>query len=152
MAWTVIATRSNHEGKVQRELTRLGVRSYVPEYWNGARRLKLFPGYVFVWIPRIWQGIVKVVGVIRVFLVGDNLAKLEKGYVENLRKDENCNGCIELGKVKWKVGQKLRMLRGIFIDKVMTFLAQSGRMVDVAAGFLGKQCKLTFPSDWFLAV
>lgn len=153
--WAIGETRAGQERRVRRDIRKLGFVPYLPEYRNLQRhRSLLLPRYIFIQRPKRepndnWKNLFRVRGMMKIFTLSlDRPALIDDKFVDNLKALENENGVIVFGrsdKQRFEVGQCVRVVRGIFVGMLASYVGPDGDDYDLASlTILGKQVSATF--------
>ncbi|HEY2243483.1 MAG TPA: transcription termination/antitermination NusG family protein [Xanthobacteraceae bacterium] len=128
MFWAVAQTESQREKTAQRFLEHNGFETYLPMLRLEARTVALFPAYLFVRVGEFrWSAIDNTIGVIRLLRAGERPAELREGVVSSIRKLER-NGVVRLPAPRGlQLGDKLRIVRGSFVDHIGLYDGMSTR-------------------------
>lgn len=127
--WTVAGTRSASSGEAIRNISAQGFQYYHPKFRDrphrGARKiLPLFPRYIFVRIdPRRdnWRALCSTRDVSRLFMFGDEPARVPDREIEYIMGLENEHGYVEhelVSAPRFEPGQVVVGMRGLFEDKI----------------------------------
>ena len=153
--WYVVQTQANAEKKAVAHLARQGFATYLPRYLKRrrhARRVEvvaapLFPRYLFVEIDMTvqrWRSIYSTVGVSRLVSNGESPASVSEQVISLLKDHENTSGFIELDRrPKFKVGDRIRVLEGVFCDCFGLYDGMSDRdRVGILLDLLGRKVRV----------
>jgi transcriptional antiterminator RfaH len=107
----------------------------------------LFPGYGFVAIELQWRAAHYCPGVIRLVMDGLQPARVPDAAIEAIRKRER-DGLIELPKQSLVRGQRVRVLRGPFLEAIGLFDGVNGHeRVHILLSLLGASRRVTLSKD-----
>ena len=109
------------------------------------------PTYLFVRIVNRWYSIDNTIGVLQLLLSGDLPAKLRDDVIAELKRKER-NGVVYLPKPRGlQLGDKVRILRGSFVDHIGLYDGMTGheRRV-VLLELLGRKVRVELPSSQYL--
>lgn len=142
MPWGVAQTESLRERTAQRWLEAGGVDTWLPLMRAGARIVPLFPSYIFVNVGMSWSGIENTIGIISLLKSGEHPAIVPIAELARLRGMER-DGLVRLPKPRGLViGDKVRVIRGIFADHWALYDGQASRdRVWILLEFLGQQTR-----------
>lgn len=157
--WYVVHTQPMAEIKAATHLKRQGFDVYVPRYLKRrrhARRIEtvampLFPRYVFVAInvgAQRWRSVHSTVGVSRLVCNGDVPAPVPDEVIEAVRLQE-ADGFVRLDRpVRFKAGDKVRILDGVFSTCTGLFeAATDSERVAILLDLLGRKIRLVLDSE-----
>jgi len=159
--WSIVQTHSQRERVAAEQLAQRGFHVYLPKIRIttklGARRVHnlvpLFPSYLFLQIDRVWYPVLSTVGVLRVLRNGDREpARLDDQIISEIRGRE-VHGIIKLPKPV-RVGDRVRIVRGSFLDHVGVYEGMSGReRARILLDLLGRKVPVEIdPEDFALHV
>ena len=150
--WAVAQTESQRERTAQRFLEQEGFETYLPIIQAANKRtIPLFPTYLFVRIVNRWYSIDNTIGVLQLLLSGDLPAKLRDDVIAELKRKER-NGVVYLPKPRGlQLGDKVRILRGSFVDHIGLYDGMTGheRRV-VLLELLGRKVRVELPNSQYL--
>lgn len=150
---TLAFTKPNAEGVVARHMLRFGIEPYLPRYRNEHRnRVLLFSRYVFFKVCPNFHWAFRCKGVAQLFLRDDESPViLPDAFIEGLRSRER-DGVVDLRGGRFKIGQRLRVIRGQFANMVAVYERQNARGRDEAfVEAFGRQVKVEFGPDQLTA-
>jgi transcriptional antiterminator RfaH len=140
--WSVAQCQPRREATAIRYLADVGIETYLPRIQEHERIVPLFPCYIFVRIVDRWHVIKNTVGVTRVLLSGDRPAPLPDAAIAEFRARENRRGLVRLP-AKYKIGDRVRILRGTFRDHLAVYDGMTGRQRErVLLEFMGRRVPL----------
>jgi transcriptional antiterminator RfaH len=156
--WCCAQLENNHIGLALHCLALAGYQTYAPRLRTvrvaHGRKLEsrplLFPSYVFVWIVAQWHAARWAPGVTRLVMAGDAVpARVPDGVIDELRAREGRDGLIVLPPPPGlKTGDRVRIVRGPFADRLACFAGMSGRdRVAVLLELLGRQQRVSLARD-----
>ncbi len=147
--WVVARFRAQYLAKVRYNVEVQGAEIYVPRVMTRVKSSKLlprplFPGYAFVRHPEgLWQFLRGTLGIIDVVLGATNdqgdaqPARLPDAEINQIRAREGADGMVRLESSEFKVGEKVRVERGVVsIDVIVDGMSGADR-VFVLMEFLG---------------
>ncbi|HEY2242621.1 MAG TPA: transcription termination/antitermination NusG family protein [Xanthobacteraceae bacterium] len=142
MAWGVAQTESSRERTAARWLEAAGTNTWLPLIRAGARVEPLFRGYLFVELGGSWAAIENTIGVLKLLRSGERPAQLPVFELARLRAMER-DGLVRLPKPRGLlIGDKIRVIRGLFADHLAVYDGQSSRdRVWILLEFLGQQTR-----------
>jgi transcriptional antiterminator RfaH len=152
--WYVVQTQPNAEGKALVHLGRQGFATFLPRYLKRrrhARRVEtvaapLFPRYLFVTIDmskQRWRSIYSTVGVARLVSSGDTPTAVADEVIELLKQREDPAGFIKLERPQFRVGEKIRVVDGVFTDCLGLYEGMSDRdRVTILLDLLGRKVRV----------
>src|SRR5262249_1718160 len=123
--WYVVQTHPHAEQKASSHLVRQGFAVYLPQFLKRRRHARqvrtvacpLFPRYLFVAIDvdaQQWRCIKSTIGVANLVCSGEQPAVIAGTIVADLRRREDANGFIQLARRSLSVGDKIRVVGGVF--------------------------------------
>jgi transcriptional antiterminator RfaH len=158
--WFVVQTQPNAENKAAAHLGRQGFMTYLPRYLKRRRHARridlvaapLFPRYLFVEIDlgvQRWRTIYSTVGVSRLVSNGDTPAPVPDEVISSLRGRENTSGFVQLDqRPKFKIGDKVRILEGVFYDCLAIYDGMSDReRVEILLDLLGRKVRVLLQAE-----
>lgn len=158
--WYVVQTQANAEAKAVAHLGRQGFETYLPRYLKRRRHARrvdvvaaaLFPRYLFVAIDMTvqrWRSIYSTAGVSRLVCNGDNPAPVPEDVVHLLKSREDAAGYIQLDhRPKFRVGDKIRVLEGVFYDCLGIYDGMSDReRVGILLDLLGRKVRVLLDAE-----
>jgi transcriptional antiterminator RfaH len=128
--WAAAQVRTDQVKRAVWHIERQGFETYLPLCRPTRRSLRtvpLFPGYLFVSIVDRWRCLLGTHGVINVLRAGDAPAVVREHEIERMRGQEGRDGVIVLPLVRFQPGEKVRVVRGAFVDRVGLYAGMSGR-------------------------
>jgi transcriptional antiterminator RfaH len=158
--WYVVHTRPREEMKAFVHLCQQNYDAYLPRYAKKirhARRVErvmrpFFPRYLFVSLNiaiQAWRPIRSTLGVCDVVCFGDHPTPVPAGVVEELRRYEDAEGCIEFKHQNiLKKGDKVVMLSGPFsqLFGFCEFVSDKER-VSVLLDLLGRKVRVMVEAE-----
>jgi transcriptional antiterminator RfaH len=163
-AWYVVQTQINAEAKAARNLLRQGFEIYLPRYLkrrSHARKIEkvpapLFPRYMFVSIDiatQRWRSVQSTYGVSHLVLNGSEPAPVAGAVIESLKSREDASGFVLLEqRPKFAVGEKVRVLAGVFADNLGLFDGMADRdRVAILLELLGRKVRVSLEADMVAA-
>jgi transcriptional antiterminator RfaH len=91
------------------------------------RVVPLFVGYLFIHIVDQWHCLLGTHGVIGLIRSGDVPARIRDDEIVRIRAAETKDGVIVLPLTKFQPGEKVRITRGAFVDRVGLYAGMSAR-------------------------
>jgi transcriptional antiterminator RfaH len=159
MAWYVVQTQSNSEGKAAFHLQRQDFTVYLPQYlkrWRHARKAEmrptpLFPRYLFVAMDIAqarWQAIRSTIGVSALICNGDRPTPVPEGVVDEIRTRENESGLVALQlAIPYKKGDAITVVQGALAGASGFFECFEDRdRVVLLLDMLGRQMRVKLPA------
>jgi transcriptional antiterminator RfaH len=159
-AWYVVQTQINAEAKAARNLLRQGFEIYLPRYLkrrSHARKIEkvpapLFPRYMFVSIDiatQRWRSVQSTYGVSHLVLNGSDPAPVAAAIIDQLKAREDASGYVTLEqRPKFAVGEKVRVLAGVFADNLGLFDGMADRdRVAILLELLGRKVRVSLEAD-----
>lgn len=145
--WMVVQTASNSERATAARLMQfLALVPFLPliEVRTNVRgRLHarpLFPGYLFVPVIVAWASLLRVDGIVRVLLSGEEPARLSDSIINEIRSRLGPDSVLRMPKSRFKRGQRLRMRGGPMAGLLCRFERMSGsERCQVLMELLGRQ-------------
>lgn len=121
MFWSVVQSQPACERRAITHIERQGFTLYAPKekIVRISRGKKvhtwrwLFPRYLFVWVEDQWQRLFSTIGVSTVLMNGEKPARLPDHWVTDMKSREH-NGLIELKRSRFKIGQEVQVIGGLF--------------------------------------
>jgi len=158
--WYVAQTHPRAEAKAAAHLNRQGFATYLPRYLKRrrhARRVEtiaapLFPRYLFIAVDMAtqrWRSIQSTIGVMRLVCNGDEPASINSRIIDDLKRRESEHGFIELDRqLKFRPGDKLRVIEGPFCDSLGLFEASSdNERVTILLDLLGRKVRVVMDAE-----
>jgi transcriptional antiterminator RfaH len=154
MYWACARAEWQREQVAVAYLKRAGFTTYLPRLRQSriarGRKIEvqppLFPGYLFVQIVNGWWSARWSPGVAAVLMDGEQPAHVPDSIIGEIRSRER-DGLIELPKRPLVKGQRVRVLRGAFLEQVGLFDGVNGAgRVHILLGLLGG-ARVTLPRD-----
>jgi len=145
--WFVVQTNPQRETFASEQLA--AHEPYCPHFKAPTGRVKpLFTGYIFCVATENWSPIKNTPGVRALLMVGDAPAKLPDAVIVNWRSQER-GGLVQLpDPPRFKVGQRLVVLRGTLTNRTVIHSGMSGKdREDVLIDMLGAMVKLSIKTD-----
>jgi transcriptional antiterminator RfaH len=141
--WSVAQCETHREPVAAKFLTAAGFETYLPKIRAHQRITPLFPGYLFVQIVRGWWTVNNTVGVIQLLRSGEHPAQLRDEIVNAIKNKER-NGLVKLPQPPGlKIGDKVRIIRGSFQDRLGIFDGMSARdRSHILLELLGRQVRV----------
>jgi len=121
MYWAAARIRTDQTKRACWHIERQGFEVYSPKCRPSRRSVRivpLFPGYLFVCIVDRWHCLLGTYGVIDLIRSGDLPARVREDEIQRMRRQEGCDGVIELPLLRFKPGERVRVTRGAFVDRV----------------------------------
>ena len=148
MKWAVAQTEPRQEHLARIWLMRSGYETYQPRLRDRhGRIMPLFPSYLFVRIVSSWYPVLWTPRVVRVLMDGEQPASVPDVVLLKLRRRE-VGGFVKLPRKTWRIGQRVRVMRGIFIGHIALYDGQSGdQRVRVLLELLGQQSRVELAAD-----
>ncbi len=152
--WYVVQTQPNAESKALVHLGRQGFATYLPRYLKvrrHARRMEtvaapLFPRYLFVTIDtgkQRWRSIYSTIGVSRLVSSGDTPTPVPDEVIGILKQREDTAGFVKLERPRFRVGEKIRVIDGVFTDCLGLYESMSDRdRVTILLDLLGRKVRV----------
>src|SRR5262245_23431334 len=157
--WYVVLTQPNAENKAVVHLKRQGFATYLPRYLKRrrhARRVEtvaapLFPRYLFVTIDMAkqrWRSIYSTIGVSNLVSSGDTPTAVADEVIATLKRSEDDAGFVKLELPRFRVGQNIRVISGIFTDCLgrSEVIADRDR-VSILLDLLGRKVRVLVNSE-----
>jgi transcriptional antiterminator RfaH len=154
MTWGVAQTESLRERTAARWLNADGITTWLPLIRADARTVPLFPGYLFVQLAGArWSAVENTIGILQLLKSGEQPAIVPAPEMARLRGLER-DGLVRLPKPRGLViGDRVRVIRGMFADHLAIFDGQSGRdRVWILLEFLGRQTRAEIRRGDFRAI
>src|SRR5262245_19007847 len=154
LRWYVVQSQPNAENKAVVHLTRQGFMTYLPRYLKRRRHARrvdivpapLFPRYVFVTIDitvQRWRSICSTIGVAQLICNGDVPAAVPDEVVTTLKAREDAAGFVRLEPRPFRLGEKIRILEGVFADCLGLYDGTTDRdRVTVLLDLLGRKVRV----------
>ena len=161
MMWVAVCTQPNREMLAIDNLRRQGYETYCPMLEKSRRHARkkdvvkrpLFPGYVFVSLDRMAQGVRSIhstFGVRHLVKFGDAPAQLPVKFIDELKAQE-IDGVIPLPPLEkdFPQGSNVIIKDGIFKDLMATVLScqPQGRLI-VLMDLLKRSVKTSVPAEY----
>ncbi len=163
--WYVAQTHPRAEAKAAAHLDRQGFRTYLPRFLKRRRHARridmvaapLFPRYLFVAIDPVtqrWRAVQSTIGVSQLVYQGDLPTPVEDNIIAELRARESNDGFVRLDQQpKYKIGDKLRVLDGVFTDTLGLFDGMGdNERVTILLDFLGRKVRVRLDISSIAAV
>ncbi len=156
--WCVLYTKPNHEKKVDEQLRKINLNSYLPtiktlKTWCDRKKyveVPLFPSYVFVRIANFQQycSSLKIDSVLNYVRVGSRIARVSESIINNIRAIViNGNG-IEVSSERFLSGTDLIIKEGPFAGfKCESIQYRGKRKLLVRINDLRQNILLNVPTD-----
>ena len=157
MSWYVVRTQSNQEDKACFNLKKQGFEIYLPRYNKTIRHARktqtvkrpLFPGYLFVNIDlenARWRSVNGTYGVISFIQFGDKPQSISSDIIEQIILAEDARGSVVLDNDEFKVGDRVRLCEGPFVDHV-GFLQEKNddSRVFLLLNYMGREVRVQAP-------
>jgi transcription antitermination factor NusG len=128
--WAAARVRSNETARAVRNVERLGFEVYNPICRPSRRSLRtapLFVGYAFVAIEDRWRCLLTAGGVIDIIRAGDAPAVVKPYEIERMKNQEGRDGVITLPVSRFRDGERLRVVRGPFLDRIGIYAGMTAR-------------------------
>jgi transcription antitermination factor NusG len=128
MAWAAAQIRTNETARAVRNIERQQFQVYNPvcrPSRRSARIAPLFPGYLFINIVDRWVCLLSTSGVIDVIRSGDRPAIVRPDEIDRMRRQEGRDGVIVLPLLRFKPGEKVRVVRGPLADRIGIYTGMS---------------------------
>jgi len=147
--WTVAQTESQREIVADAHLQQRGFETYLPRVRTRRKQIDpLFPGYIFIHVIERWYVVNSTPGIIRVLLCCDRPAILRDEIIRELRGRQDRRGFIPLPKTVPRIGQRVRITRGTFLDHVGIYDGQSAHDRErVLLALLGRMVTVELPTS-----
>lgn len=157
--WYVVQTQPNAEIKALIHLGRQGFATFLPRYLKRrrhARRVEtvaapLFPRYLFVTIDmsrQRWRSIYSTVGVARLVSSGDTPTAVADEVIALLKQREDPAGFVKLERPRFRVGEKIRVVDGVFTDCLGLYEGMSDRdRVTILLDLLGRKVRVSVDAE-----
>jgi transcriptional antiterminator RfaH len=141
--WSVAQCETHREPVAANFLMAAGFETYLPKIKAQSRITPLFPGYLFVKIVDRWWSVNNTIAVIQLLRSGDQPAQLRDEIVSSIKNKER-NGLVKLPQPPGlKIGDKVRIVRGSFQDRLGIFDGMSGRdRSHILLELLGRQVRV----------
>ena len=145
--WGVVRTMVTRESLAQAECERQAFETFLPKFKtyvvarNGRRPVIrcLFPGYLFVKIVDHWYSLNGTRGCIGLLRDGERPAKVPESEIHYLRERYGESGAHELTASRFREGQPVRAVSGVWRDNVGVFEAMgTGDRVRVLFEMMGR--------------
>jgi len=159
MSWYVVQTQSNAEEKSCFHLKNQGFNVYLPRYHKTIRharkvsevRRPLFPGYLFVEMSlenARWRSINGTIGVISLVQFGEKPMPVETGMLDDIRKQEDGKGCVDLVSHGLVKGDQVRVVDGAFQEysALLEELSDDKRVI-LLFDLMGRQVRMSVGLD-----
>jgi transcription termination/antitermination protein NusG len=155
--WYAVHTRSRHERKVHKELTRHSIEAYLPEYRTWSRRKDrrkkiqkpLFPGYLFVhgsMTPGLRLSILQTTSVVRIVGSGTRPVPVPDHEVESIRILLEGEGEVSpLSEAQ--TGQLVQVMEGALSGVVGVVEDAHKRRIVVSVELLGRAVSATLDTE-----
>jgi transcriptional antiterminator RfaH len=159
LRWYVVQSQPNAENKAVVHLTRQGFMTYLPRYLKRRRHARrfdivpapLFPRYFFVTIDitvQRWRSICSTIGVAQLICNGDVPAAVPDEVVTKLKAREDAAGFIRLEPRPFRLGEKIRILEGVFADCLGLYDGMTDRdRVTVLLDLLGRKVRVLVDAE-----
>jgi transcriptional antiterminator RfaH len=146
MHWIVARCELQRTHVARMYLMRENLETYVPRIKQHGRIIDMFGAYLFVRAGDQWYGIRWTVGVQQILMSGEKPARLSDDVVAAIRGRE-VNGIVTLPRApRLKPGQKVRVVRGSFQDKIGVYDHMVGRDREaILLHLLGQQVRVVLP-------
>jgi transcription elongation factor/antiterminator RfaH len=133
--WGVVRTMTAQEDCARLHCARQDFETFLPKFRSyvlskGGRRPVvrcLFPGYLFVKIVDHWYSLRGTRGVIDVLRDGDKPAAVPESEIHYLRERYGESGAYEITASRFRSGQSVRAVSGVWRDNVGTFESLGAR-------------------------
>lgn len=145
--WGVVRTMTAQEDRAKTECERQAFETFLPKFRtyvvarNGRRPVVrcLFPGYLFVKIVDHWYSLRGTRGVIDLIRDGERPARVHESEIHYLRERYGESGQHELTASRFREGQPVRAISGVWRDNVGVFEAMgTGDRVRVLFEMMGR--------------
>lgn len=137
-------TKPNLERRAARHVRRLGFETYIPIYKNHQSKTRLlFPRYLFVSFADCFAKIYRSDGLYSVLGTDDGPARIGEAEVDRWRAEEEemLRGPCD----RFKLGQRLRVVRGQFSEMLASYAGLSSRRRECAfVDLLGRPVRVEF--------
>jgi transcriptional antiterminator RfaH len=152
--WFVVHTHTHAESKAAAHLERQGFEVYLPRYRKRrrhARRVEtvtapLFPRYMFVGVDMAaqrWRSIHSTFGVARLVSYGDDPAPVADYVIDALRRREDAEGFVQLGRRQFAPGARVQITDGAFASCLGLFEGmRDDERVTVLLDLLGRKVRV----------
>jgi len=151
--WSVCQCETHREPVAAGFLEQAGFETYLPRIKEKSRIVPLFTGYLFVRIIDRWWTVNSTVGVIALLRSGDQPAQLRDQIVCEIKAKEK-NGIVKLPQPPGlKVGDRVRIVRGSFADRLGIFDGMSSKdRSHILLELLGRQVRVEIRKSDFAPV
>ena len=161
--WYAVQVHPRSEMKALTHIARQGFEVFLPRFMkrrNHARRVEnvsapLFPGYLFVAIDMAaqrWRCINSTVGVQRLVCNGDRPAMIDAKVIDALKIRQDDLGFVTLEKPRFTVGEKLRVIDGVFSELFGICEGMTDRQrVEILLEMLGRKVRVRIDIDSVVA-
>jgi transcriptional antiterminator RfaH len=159
LRWYVVQSQPNAENKAVAHLLRQGFTTYLPRYLKRRRHARrvdivpapLFPRYFFVAIDitvQRWRSVYSTIGVTRLICNGDVPAAVPHGVVTSLKAREDAVGFIRLEPRQFHLGEKIRILDGVFANCLGLYDGMTDRdRVTILLDLLGRKVRVLVDAE-----
>jgi transcriptional antiterminator RfaH len=156
--WCVLYTKPNHEKKVDEQLRKMNLSSYLPtvkklKTWCDRKKyvdIPLFPSYVFVQITDLQQYYksLKIDGVLNYVRVGNRIARVSESIISDIRSVVINGSDIEISSERFLSGTDLIIKEGPFAGfKCESIQYRGKRKLLVRINDLRQNILLNVPAD-----
>lgn len=159
LRWYVVQSQPNAENKAVAHLLRQGFTTYLPRYLKRRRHARrvdivpapLFPRYFFVAIDitvQRWRSVYSTIGVTQLICNGDVPAAVPHGVVTSLKAREDAVGFIRLEPRQFHLGEKIRILDGVFANCLGLYDGMTDRdRVTILLDLLGRKVRVLVDAE-----
>jgi transcriptional antiterminator RfaH len=159
LRWYVVQSQPNAENRAVMHLERQGFATYLPRYLKRRRHARrvdivpapLFPRYLFVAIDMTmqrWRSIYSTIGVAQLICNGDVPTAVPDEVVTTLKAREDAVGFIRLEPRSFRLGDKIRILEGVFADCLGLYDGMTDRdRVTILLDLLGRKVRVLVDAE-----
>jgi len=159
LRWYVVQSQPNAENRAVMHLERQGFATYLPRYLKRRRHARrvdivpapLFPRYLFVAVDMTmqrWRSIYSTIGVAQLICNGDVPTAVPDEVVTTLKARENAVGFIRLEPRPFRLGDKIRILEGVFADCLGLYDGMTDRdRVTILLDLLGRKVRVLVDAE-----
>ena len=152
--WVVAQTQPLCEQRATRHIERQGGDVFAPLFYDRmGRELRLFPGYLFVYIQGTAAWLQNTMGVLRVLAMGSKACEVPAKLVDSYALLADDQGVVCLPKEHYEKGQEVRIIEGPFENKVGVVEGMDAQQrVSVLLSILGRESRVQCPVALVAAV